>query len=486
MYNNKKCANYFKKNAAYERCFLELRKKWESYGRTAGRITLKNASQEEQRAIGSIIGKIFLEKDITFTFAEFEQGLQKTRFAPIHMKKVLELYFGEEILTNQEKRSLIKNEKAILVNHVCMQLQDRGMNFSCQISEDFAHEDIVLTECTASHYKKEMTADATPSYLYRKKTSVAVLWLQAMIEEKKYGYSIFAKEFSESQKKTEMLMLHIGNAILRLEMMGGQNSPLAVFSAEISGNPHFFDRGSVASQLLLHGICFWKNCNIPTTAYDWRQLMWSVGIVCDNIASSVHAFCVHLETVEGWHPAYEAFCHRKEPCVITSENLRYVIRAKAANHKVYIVENEMVFSYLAEQLKFASTEHREVGNILESQEITLLCTSGQLRVAAFQLLTLLIESKATIYYSGDLDPEGIVIAEQLWKKYGDMVQMWRMTPEDYKVGISNEPLNEMRLAKLSDVKHPILRQSADCILERKYAAYQENLLECLLEDLIKI
>lgn len=34
-----------------------------------------------------------------------------------------------------------------------------------------------------------------------------------------------------------------------------EETPLAVFAAEISGNPHCFDRGSTAGMLLVAAIC---------------------------------------------------------------------------------------------------------------------------------------------------------------------------------------------------------------------------------------
>ena len=104
MCNNKECANYFKSQRAYHRCFEEFRKKWKSYGKAAGRITLKQTSEEERRAVGGIIGKVFYEGTIRFSFLEFEQGLQKTRFAPVDMKAVLEEYFGEPLITTQGRQ----------------------------------------------------------------------------------------------------------------------------------------------------------------------------------------------------------------------------------------------------------------------------------------------------------------------------------------------------------------------------------------------
>ena len=87
MNSEKSCADYFRSRPEYRRCFEALWKKWRSYGRTAGKIVLDDASEEECRAIGGITGKRYLDDLIVFSFSEFEQGLQKTRFAPVDIKK---------------------------------------------------------------------------------------------------------------------------------------------------------------------------------------------------------------------------------------------------------------------------------------------------------------------------------------------------------------------------------------------------------------
>jgi uncharacterized protein (TIGR02679 family) len=198
--------------------------------------------------------------------------------------------------------------------------------------------------------------------------------------------------------------------------------------------------------------------------------MQEVGIVSDNIASMVHAFGVQLETNDGLHPAFEAFNKRKEPYVLTVENLKSIVGAKATKNKVYVVENEMVFLHLVENAK--------------EQDVTLLCTSGQLRVAAFLLLDFLLQSGAIIYYSGDLDPEGMDIADRLWKRFGNAVRMWRMNAEDYNKSISKEKLSERQLAKLGNLKNTTLCHTAEFVRKEKKAGYQENLLKQLLSDIL--
>lgn len=430
MSNNNACAEYLKQNTAYSRCMNELRKKWQSHGRIAGNIVLKDVSDAEKRAIGGMIGKPFLDDRISFTFLEFEQGLQKTKFAPIEMKAVLEKYFACEMCTNQEKRQQKQNEKEKFFDKIC------------------------------SSFQKDMGND-----------SCAVRWICDVKESKKYGYQILMKEYEKDYNQARQLAENVGKALTGLEhLTKGEEKFLAVLSAEVSGNPHYFDMGKTASLLLTNAICRWKGYEYPQSSYEWRQCMADTGIISDNIASMVHAYGVCIETKEGIHEAYEVFRAKKEPYVITAENLKTIVRASAVRNKVYVVENEMVFLYLLEHSK--------------GKDITCLCTSGQLRVAAFGLISLLIEGGATIFYSGDLDAEGMGIADRLWKKYGDAIHLWRMDEQDYRASVSGETLSEKQMISLKHLKNPILRETAEIVMKEKKAGYQENILGVLLEDLL--
>ncbi len=406
----------------------ELQKKWQSYGKIAGKITLKGSSDAEKRAIGGIIGKIFLSDQIYFTFLEFEQGLQRTKFAPLDMKEVLEQYFACELHTNQEQKTRKRNEKEKFFDNIFLDFRESMGNNSC-----------------------------------------AVRWISDMREFKKYGYQILLKEYESNALQANQLAKNVGKALARIEELKEEEEIfLAVLSADVSGNPHYFDMGKTAAQLLMNAICRWKDYEYPKNAYEWRSCMARVGILSDTIASMVHAYGVYIETKEGVHEAYEVFRAKKEPYVITAENLKTIVRASAVHNKVYVVENEMVFLYLLEHSK--------------TQDITCLCTSGQLRVAAFGLLSLLLKSGATIFYSGDLDAEGMGIADRLWQKYGDAIQMWRMDEADYRAAISDESLNEKQLSSLKQLKNPQLQKTAKLVTQEKKAGYQENILNSLLGD----
>ena len=433
MNNNEACAAYFKGNPAYRRCFLEFEKKWNSYGRAKGIITLKHTSEEERRAIGGILGKTFYEDAIRFPFAEFEKGLQCTKFAPVNFEEVLEAYFARKMITTQKMRMEEERSRA----------------------EFFETVEGCLTEC------------AGPD-------SVVVFWLREMYSKKKYGYQTVIREYGRDRERTEKLLKTVGRALVLLEDIREtqEEYPLAVFSAEISGNPHYFDQGTTAGQLLVHGVCYAARTDYPENAHQWRELLLSNGIVPDNISSIVHIYGLRLQIGGDWHPAYDAFCRRQEPCAVTMENLQELTAVQPTGDRVYIVENEMVFSYLLKHL--------------EQKNVTLLCTSGQLRSAAVKLISFLLDSGAEIYYSGDIDPDGIRIADRLWRKYGDRIRVWRMSRRDYERSLSEEVIGNISMKKLETVENPILRETAGEVRKKKRAGYQENILKELLEDINRI
>lgn len=446
MNNNAECADYFKSRDAYHRCMEAFRKKWKTLGKAGGRITLSDATEEERRAIGGILGKIFHSEDICFDFAKFEQGLQATRFAPVDMKGVLEAYFGEPMDTNQGEKKAKEEQKKDFFHGVC--------------------------EYFLSNFGSE---------------SAAFCWIQEVISAKKYGYQQIVKEYNKDSHQAAVLVQTVGTALALLESAGesGTGLPLAVFAAKISGNPHYFDRGTAAGQLLQHAVCFWKKTELPVNAHQWREALLSVGIVPDNVSSLVHAYGLHLQTKDGWHPAYEAFCEWMEPYVITMENLKRVTGVLAEGGRVYIVENEMVFCYLLEHIGEKVQKKSVCSGGAQDKKITLLCTSGQLRTVARELILLILDSGAEVYYSGDIDPDGIGIADRLWQKFGNRIHIWRMAPADYAAGISKEVIDYNGLAKLENIRHPLLKQTAESVKEKGRAAYQENLLEELLGDICR-
>lgn len=492
------CAEYFRSQAGYRRCFEELLKKWKSYGRPAGWITLADPSQEERRLLGGLLGKSFDGSCIRFPFAQFEKSLQKTRFAPVEIRELLENYFQTELSTNQEQKQRMQQEKEKFFNEL--------LELCSRRTEKTSEAEGTRKSEGEGKRKPEAECQAAFDVVTPDIVSAAACWLRRMTETKSYGYQLLSREFSRNRREAAELAQTVIQAVCELfedseeceirgenerskvagedrkkeaeklfcgKIRAEENTVLAVFAAEITGNPHAFDRGTTAGQLLTNALCCLLGQESPQNTHQWKELLLLAGIAPDYVSSLVHIYGLHLRTAKGNHPAFEAFRERGESCAVTLENLRTIVGADAPARRVFAVENEMVFSYLTEQLR----QKGEFGNT------ALLCTSGQPRTAGLRLLRLLAEGGCEIFYSGDMDPEGIDIADRLWKQSDGRVRIWRMSPEDYRQGISGESLKAARLARLDRVEHPVLRETARCVRQEKRAAYQENILEKLLEDL---
>lgn len=297
MNSEKSCADYFRSRPEYRRCFETLWKKWRSYGRTAGKIVLDDASEEECRAIGGITGKRYLDDRIVFSFSEFEQGLQKTRFAPVDIKKLLEIYFGKTLVSRGEQEKKSRSDKAAFFSRCTNHFSKR-------------EQQVPLRRSGCRSWSKKKTMDI-PFYAgnTKKIRSRHVFW-QSMSEQ------------------------HWDRSMARQRM--NEETPLAVFAAEISGNPHCFDRGSTAGMLLVAAICCLEQEETPQNAYQWRLLLQQAGIIPDNVSSMLRAYGLRLKTETGFHPAYDIFCDRKEPYVITMENLYRVRAAQPIGKQVYV------------------------------------------------------------------------------------------------------------------------------------------------------
>lgn len=428
MSNSKACADYFKQKKGYDRCFRQMRKKWESYGRAAGQIVLSSATEEERRALTGIFGKTFYEESVEFSLAEFEQVLQTTRFAPVTLKEVLEAYFGEALCTNQEKRADQQRKKT-----------------------EFWERLAVAFACDG-------------------RSGWALRWLQAMEETRSFGYSMLNMQYRKNPEEAFALAQEVGAALERMVGLteAQEELPLAVLAAEITNHPHAFDRGTAAGNLLMHAVSWYKNCQYPQNAYLWRILLLEMGIAPDNLSSSVTEYGLHLKIGDKVHPAYEAFNCLGEPGVVTMEHMKRITGAYSDAGVVYVVENQMVFSYLL--------------NYVEPQE-ALLCTSGQLRSASRELIGFLVKSGMQIYYSGDIDPEGMLIADKLWQRYPDNLHIWRMSKTDYIHSVSDEKVDQKRLGMLELLRNPILKDTALQLKKTKKAGYQENILLAFVEDI---
>ena len=421
MSGNSDFAEYLK-TKDIQRFMNELRKKWISYGECRGRVYLKDLSQSEKEALSGILARKISEKDVRIDLKEFVEAAEKTRYEAADLHEILEAYFNRKIISRKEEKKLRENQeenfRKVLMNHM-----------------DRIHADLRLYG-----------------------------WLNHAQENKAAGFRGISGKDAEK-------VFPVIEAVNKLLTDPAEGTHLAVFAADMTGNPHAFDRNTEYGNLLTGILCYLEGNKTVDSAEQWKKLLNRYGLKTDEISGNVVLFHVPLFLDEGIHEGAEKCYDYGEPFVVASANLEKVTSAGIKESDVYVVENEMVFSYLQNQIR----------NI----KIPLICTSGQISTTGHQLIKFLVGNHCRIFYGGDLDPEGIRICDNLWQKYPENIVPWHMSVIDYEKSISNEEVDERRMSWLDSIRNPELKKSAERLRIMKKAGYQENILSEFLDDLKK-
>lgn len=98
---------------------------------------------------------------------------------------------------------------------------------------------------------------------------------------------------------------------------------------------------------------------------------------------------------------------------------------------------------------------------------------------------MLLKSGCQLYYSGDIDPERIEIADKVVRRNPNQIVLWRMTEEDYYKSISEESLSDERIKKLDKIQNNQLIKACEAVIREKKAGYQEQLIYDMLNDMLE-
>ena len=416
------CAAYFQSRPGYRRILSELLKKYRSYGRPAGTIRLDDATQEECDAARSIFGRPF-SPPLRFHAAQFEAALQELRFGKVSLKEVLESYFNTEIRTNSE-----------------------------------------LREAENSRFTTMMT-----QILKQTDNSLCIRWLQTLKDHQGDGYQLPRREAAKDLDGTRHALLQACRSLDLLEQRTQGMVRLAVLSAHATSDPHALDSGTLCGKLFLRLLSFRSGLAVPANAEQRDRLYYENGILYDSISSLVTQTGLVPLAGTAEHPACSLFRQRREIYTLSLANLSGLTGARSPSGKVYIVENEMVFTQLCDHV---SQFHSP-----------LICTSGQPSVAALRLLDLLAREGTQLFYSGDFDGKGLSIAAQLCVRYPNLLKPWHMEIADYDQCRSDILLSKSSRSLLQGCVGTALEAAAEAVKQFDRAGYQELLIPLLETDL---
>lgn len=425
MSETQKCVEHFKSKSGYARIMASIHKQYCKYGEAKGNIVISEASAEKCDAANEIVNpkNPFVPPLVKFSVRDFEEGLRKTSFGNVDLRYIAEAYCGKKIFTKKEVSAATKEVKNAVFNRV----EERNAECFCE------------------------------------------KWLKEMVFRKSFGYKSIIREITASPNEAEEMLENVCKAINSRQ--NTEPVQLAVLSAEITGDSHYFDNTRIAGKLLLKGLACTAGMPKSKHAEEEKAIYAEFGIEPDNISSMTAAVGIRLyKSDKCEHPAFKIFADTGEICLIAMANLMDIRGADTDGKTVIAVENPMVFTALSG----AAFKHG----------YGLICTSGQLKASGIKLLQMLATAGCKILYAGDFDPEGLQIADKILRRFsGYDVHAWHMSADDYNAIEKGDEITEARLNKLSSVQSAELASAVNSIRSERRAAYQELLVSQMIYDI---
>lgn len=416
----KECVDYFKSRPVYNRLFQKVREKYASLGHMGGTVTLMKLTEEDRQQLGGFFKKDYHgSRSVTISWELMQRALADSKFAQLQWEDILECYFGEPLESKRERQQRAIRSRQQYFDRIADEMEEKSRK-----------------------------------------------WLIDALEKRNGGYHILQQQYKENPMKLEETLGDISRAVSGLPVWEQRTERLPVFAARITGNPHYFDAGTLGERLLTAYLksVFAEMEQGQTQAERKNSLLYKAGILKDDLSNFVLAYGIEGTGKDGEiHEGLAGFMGKKEPVILTLYTVSRLEKAwgrLSMPGKVYVVENPAVFSTLIEKYP----------------QITVICTNGQLRLAALVLLDLLKDNH-TFYYAGDFDPEGLLIAQNLKRRYGEKLVFWKYETAYYEQSLSDVVLDDARLRKLDKVQSPELTGIKAAMQKKKRAAYQENILD---------
>ena len=413
----RECKTYFRERSVYQKLFAKIQEKYAGIGHFGGTFLLNDLTKEEKEQLGGFLQKDFSgQKNVRVTAKQMEKALQNSRFCDFTWKEILELCLEKPLLIKKEEKQKEEQQREAWFQNIQLRLKN----------PDFQS------------------------------------WIFEVLQNKKESYLFLLQQYKENKKELEEFLQKTDQAAERLAA-SEKRELLAVFAAQVTGNPHYFDEGEPAEKCL-SSYLKWKlkkerRDGLSNAEYK-NRIYFEAGILKDELSNDVLTYGLHAWKENGeLHPGIEGFFQCREPLKLTLKTLGGLGKI-TGEAEIYMVENPAVFSRLVEKYP----------------DRTILCGNGQPKFSVFVLLDKLVPG-STIYYAGDFDPEGLQIAQNLKKRYTEHFILWKYEAEYYQKYKSEVQLDDRRIRKLDKIDLPELQEIKEAMRREKYAAYQEAMIE---------
>ena len=423
------CLAYFCQTPVWKKLLEGFWEKYRSYGKFSGKVVLKNLTAQDIEELEGFFGKNFHgQKSVTISAEKFRKILENSRYSIITPECLLESFFGQTIIGKQAQKMLRKQQKQEILK---------------SIRKDY---------------------EKTPIEAFLKQ-------LQEIIKDKENG------NLEEWNQK-----LRLGAEIYNhLPYRKNEKMYLAVFSAGITGNPHAFDYGTPGGTFLYQIIQMdlkIRKIEVSSSelfpAYKRQKSYLLEGIMIDDISNYAMLYQIQAVKKDGsMHKGVSGFYEEHQIVQVSLGIIAEWEEIHCIQNEIYIVENPSIFAMLCEKENKSKTEKTGV---------SYMCMNGQPRLASLLVLDLLAKTNTIVYYAGDLDPEGLLIAQKLAQYYKGEFHYWCMDENHYEKCRSKEKISAKRMKILEKIRDERLLPVVEQIKMYEVSGYQELLKDFGIES----
>ena len=423
--SKKSAINYYKTSSAYRKMCKDLIMKYKRYGRLTGRISLKDYTDRQKAKIADFVGE-----SVADLGSKNDVSVAKIKSAHLNTK------YGDFDL-------------AYLASEVT------GISLAVDGNRNRPSKEAI----------KETIRDEIRQLLSAVRPDVLDKIMDKIYYENKY------KEISLGD------IYFLGNAIEKINQRKGQYDGvnfdnyiyLAVFAAEITGNPYEFDEGSVMGDWLFKILALTYGDKTSGMSYmEYRDKVFEhYGILLDDIFHFLTVSHMMARSDGGVNSVWSASCRNN---VSWKAPLKHILKMDLIypelGDALILVENASVFYILSAMFN----------------SLPIVCFHGKLRKSIWTFMDKLSKD-VKVYYAGDFDPEGLKMADDLKQAYGDMIDLSMMRNKYYEASKPRTKIKPANLEILKNIKDERLKEVAKEMTASKLVGHQYNLVEMYVEHI---
>lgn len=293
--------------------------------------------------------------------------------------------------------------------------------------------------------------------------SMGSKWLSDVVFLKLVPYKLIHQRYYKNKTSLKKELINIIRLIDNLPV--NSKVLLPIYSGINTGDPHYLDFDNNHSNLFFHALSYLNKVDYPNTREEKIKLLSINNIEIDNLTNSVITYNL-LSDKE----YINMFSKNKETLILNIQNIINTKIFDTKSKKVFIFENPSILTEI----------------ISKNIDASIIISSGFPNMSVYLLIDKLIMSGNIIYYNGDFDPEGLLIASRLKERYTDNLILFCYDKIDYNNSLSNKKISDKRLNKLSKVNSSELSEIKQLVLKNKSCSYQENNKDRIIDFIKKI